>query len=200
MCDHSVVNSVDPCEYQIIAQNQRSWCVIEDRANQALKRVMQKIKSRKAQSRTEWRLEQVCVPFLLISMLCAWVECCPEANERDVSMSLITQHPYQPGKPCQDAGGNTGILYCQWCQRSEEVLWLPLWTTSHWLCGRSVWLFWILNIFTGSLLERFSTAKLVMTTSQTPSESRSVAANDVSSCAYILPQWHPFFPSAHSPT
>lgn len=159
-------------------------------------RVMQKSKSRKAHSRSYWRLEQVCVPFLLISMLFAWVECCPDVNERDVSMSLITQHPYQPGKPCQDAGGDTGILYCQWCQRSEEVIWLPLlWTT-----GRiSVWLFWILNIFPGSLLERFSTAKLVMMTSQTPSASRSVAANDVSSCAYILPHWHPFLPSTHSP-
>lgn len=50
-------------------------------------------------------------------------------------------------------------------------------------------------MFTVSLLEHFSTAKLVMMTSQTPNGSRSAAASDVSSCAFILPHWHPSFPS-----
>lgn len=37
------------------------------------------------------------------------------------------------------------------------------------------------------ILEHFTTAKLVMTTSRTRNGSRSVAANDVSSCVFILP-------------
>lgn len=37
------------------------------------------------------------------------------------------------------------------------------------------------------ILEHFTTAKLVTTTSRTPNGSRSAAANDVSSCAFILP-------------
>lgn len=44
-------------------------------------------------------------------------------NERDgcPCVSLATQHPHQPGQPRQDAGGNAGLLYRQWRQRSEEV-------------------------------------------------------------------------------
>lgn len=57
-----------------------------------------------------------------LAKLCAWTESCPEINERYVSISFITQHPHQPGQPRQDARGNTGILYCQWRQRSEEVI------------------------------------------------------------------------------
>lgn len=59
------------------------------------------------------QLQQVCVPFLLISVLSSSTECRPGVNEHDVSMSLTIQHPHQPGQPRQDAGRNAGILYRQ---------------------------------------------------------------------------------------
>lgn len=43
------------------------------------------------------------------------------------------------------------------------------------------------------LLEHFTTAKLVTMTSQTPNGLRSVAANDVSSCAFVLKLFFPLF-------
>lgn len=50
----------------------------------------------------------------------------------------------------------------------------------------------LLNVSTVSPLEHFSTAKLVMMTSQTPNGLRSAAVNDVSNCAFTLPYWHIF--------
>lgn len=68
----------------------------------------------------------------------SWLACC--VTELCVVRRLMStlcpplwfnQHPHQPGKPRQDAGGNTGIFYCQWCQRSEEVTML-LWSDEVW--------------------------------------------------------------------
>lgn len=103
------------------------------------------------------------------------------ANLHTVSISLNTQHPHQPGKPRQNAGGNTGILYSQWCQRSKEVIRSTLTDNVYHLRPNPH------PTNTVLILEHFTTAKLVMTTSRTRNGSRSVAANDVSSCVFILP-------------
>lgn len=107
----------------------------------------------------------------------------PHINERDgcPCVSLATQHPHQPGQPRENAGGNSGLLYRQWRQRSEEVI-RPAATLTACRALRADWR--LLNAVHASLLEHFSTAKLVTTTSQTQSGSRSAAASDVSSCAF----------------
>lgn len=95
---------------------------------------------------------------------------------------LFKQYSDQPWEPCKDAGGNLGILYCQWCQRGQKVfisysetndnpLFLSYWWSS---CLIHV------HLYDVSLSEHIFTAKLVMMTSQIPKGSKSVAARDVS--------------------
>lgn len=60
------------------------------------------------------------VPFLLIRVFkCAWLIFFMLMR---MTLFLTKQHSDQPGKSRQDAGGDTGILYCQWCQRGEKVI------------------------------------------------------------------------------
>lgn len=96
---------------------EQGWCVWNDENAQS-----SPVQCGRCRSRSDWSYLQVCVYHS------SWLACCGcelRAGRKLMSMiclfSLITQHPHQPGQPRQDAGGNAGILYRQWCQRSEEV-------------------------------------------------------------------------------
>lgn len=106
---------------------------------------------------------------------------------------FLKQYSDQSWEPCKDAGGNLGILYCQWCQRGQKVFMsyselkdscLSLGYWCHMML--SSWYIHV-HLYAVFLSEHISTAKLVMMTSQIPKGSKSVAARDVSTPGYPSP-------------